>query len=66
MILVKWSRSRKRRGGCWRKAKVVQVSRKREAGGDITNDDKSGGRGKGLEVAGAAIRRGTRNNNKYG
>ena len=31
---------------------------------DMTDDDKSGGRELGLEVAGAATRRGTRNTNK--
>ena len=45
--------------------KVENASRKRKASTSILNDDdKSGGRELGLEVAGAATRRGTRNTNK--
>lgn len=45
--------------------KVENASRKRKASTNIMNDkDKSGGRELGLEVAGAATRRGTRNTNK--
>ncbi len=46
--------------------KVENASRKRKAANNIimTDDDKSGGRELGLEVAGAATRRGMRNTNK--